>query len=70
MKRITVYFTFATLAEVEHFRRLLTEAHWLEPSDDAVQDYDVIVRIDAGNYELLGKMIELASDVRSRWPRS
>lgn len=67
MKRITVYFTFVTAREAGKFRELMTEARWLDPTDDgsAGSANQVVVRIDAGNYQLLDKLCELASDAKA-----
>lgn len=72
MKRISVYFTFATAREAAKFRQLLTEAGWLDPDDDgsAGAANQVVVRIDAGNYKLPSKLWELASDARECWAGS
>ncbi len=72
MKRITVYFTFETAREAAKFRDLLTEARWLDPADDgsAGAANQAVIRIDAGNYDLLDKLWELASNARACWTRN
>ena len=69
MKRITVFFTFETAKLAATFRDLLTQMKWLDPDDDgsAGAANQVVVRIDAGNYQLLGKLSELACDAKACW---
>ncbi len=67
MKRIAVYFTFNTVREANVFRRSLIDSHWLEEGDEADSPYDVVVEIDSGNYQLLGKLSELACDAKACW---